>query len=165
MTNNSNYYLEILKKRWVGHIVFWFAILVFSTLQSTLFNNHSLHYNFISYLALIPSQIIAGYVLTYYLIPKYIFKKKYLKFVISFLIMLFVLAILARLITVYFAEPIIVFTLDQESVWEIFTDPVYALTIYAPALYINPFLFASLNIIVDKIRERNKIETLEKRKN
>jgi len=160
----ENFFVKILKKRWAGHITFWFAILVFSTLQSTLFNDYSLHYNFINYLGLIPSQVIAGYVLTYYQIPKYIFKKKYLKFVLSFLVMLFVLAILARLITVYFAEPIIAFTLDQESVWEILTDPVYALTVYAPALYINPFLFASLNIIVDKIRERNKLETLEKEK-
>ncbi len=165
----ESFFINIIKKRWLGHLLFWIFIIIVSTLQATLFSQHSLHYNFVNFLALLPSQVIAGYFLTYYQIPKYIFQKKYIKFIISFLATLFILALLARILTVHVAEPIntynlILFTTEQESIWEILTDPLYALTVYVPSLYINPFLFASLNIIVDKIQERNKIETLKQEK-
>ena len=161
MTDFSKIRDSVFQKRWVRHLIFWIGIYTWSVAQTTSFNGRSLHYNAISVIALIPSQMILAYLLIYYQIPEFIYKKKYLKFLFSFLASLFAAALLARILTIYVAEPIITFGKEKESLLEILADPLYILFVYAPALYLNPLLMASIKIIKEKYKERERIETLK----
>jgi len=77
----------------------------------------------------------ATYCLVYYQIPKLLFKKKYLLFMLSLVASIYFFAALARWSIVYIAEPFLRVDYEQETLFEILTDPIYLLAIYILTSY------------------------------
>ncbi len=75
--------------RWLYHIVFWLAVLVFYTFFFGYKNvNYKITFSFV--IILLPVTIITTYYLNYDLIPNYLFKKRYGKFFLYFIYTLIV---------------------------------------------------------------------------
>jgi len=89
------------------HFLFWSVYFVFNWLRFATINNdywYSLKSNLVEF----PLNIIITYFTIYYLIPRYILKKKYLKFVLLFII---------SLTLFYFIRTGLNYFLVTESIW------------------------------------------------
>ena len=77
------------KARWLFHLVFWIAVLIFYTI---FFGYKSVDYKvtFSFVIVLLPVTIITTYFLNYNLIPNYLFEKRYAKFFLYFVYTLIV---------------------------------------------------------------------------
>lgn len=171
MEDNSNFIDKFLQNRWATHILFWVSLFAITVIRLAVSNrpetvsfSNYLAFSFYTNLAILPSQMICAYLLTYYQIPKYLYKKKYLKFALSFTVSTYLLAMMARIITIYGAEPFYVENPTQESILEILTDPLYLVLVYVPSVYFFAILMAAIKVIKDRYKERERIETLKQEK-
>lgn len=157
---------RILKYRILTHILFWIAMLIFSS-QVFFYGGQSFINSLLSISALVPSMLIAAYVLIYYQVPKLIYKKKYLRFIVSFLISVYLTTVLARLLTVFVAEPIMgvveltpkkeLFIRTLTSIWRLARN-------YFLSIYIIPIIMLGIKLIKTQSEEKRKVEQLKKEK-
>ena len=98
----------------------------------------------------------------YYQVPKLLLQKKYLRFGLSFLFSVYVFSALARMSSVYFAEPFFRENFYQESILEILTDPLYLLVVYFPTVYVVVFLMLVMKVVKDRFEEKHQLEVLKK---
>jgi len=120
---------ELFQKRWVTHALFWIGFGALFILLGVL-NTGTIKQHLFNYTVLLPAQMLATYCLVYYQIPKLLFKKKYLLFMLSLVASIYFFAALARWSIVYIAEPFLRVDYEQETLFEILTDPIYLLAIY-----------------------------------
>lgn len=72
------------KARWILHVLFWLAVLAFYTFFFGHKNvNYKITFSFV--MILLPVTIATTYFLNYILIPNYLFKKRYAKFLLYFI--------------------------------------------------------------------------------
>ena len=157
---------NILKNRILTHILFWIVMLVFSS-QVFFYGGQNFVESLLSILVLVPSMLIAAYTLVYYQVPKLIFKRKYLKFIISFLIVAYCTTVLARLLTVFVAEPIqgvVELTPKSEMLVRVFTHIWRLVQGYLLSIYIIPVIMLGIKLIKQRSEEKQKLERLEKEK-
>ncbi|MEE9361799.1 MAG: sensor histidine kinase [Cellulophaga sp.] len=155
---------NIFKRRWLSHLIFWLLLLFFYTNIKTAYN-HS-YYSILIHnsLMLIP-QILASYFSIYVLIPKLLYKKKYVLFFISFILASYLFSVLARIMIVHIVEELYrepPFT--QESIYTIFTDIGWIYKHYFYSVYLPVFLVISIKLIKELFEEKSKHEVLEKEK-
>lgn len=154
---------RILQNRIVSHILFWVSFLLVFTILASL-NSGTFKYHIINYLAMIPAQMAAAYVLNYYQIPHLLLKKKYVLFFASLLFYIYVFSAFGRFSIVYIAEPFIREDFTQESILEILSDTAYLFAVYFPGVYTYAFIMLIAKAIKDRFEEKNRIETLLKEK-
>lgn len=164
MKEHMSFTDRIIQNRGLSHFLFWFTFLFVFSVLATL-NAGSFLDNLINYLVLLPSQLLAAYFLIYYQIPKLFLKKKYLTFVISFLVSGYIFVMFGRLCTVHVAEPLTRGgEYETETFLEILTDPFYLFAVYFPAVYVIVFLMLAIKSIKDRFEERHQLEVLQKEK-
>jgi len=154
---------SIVQKRWLSHLLFWAGLFSLFLLLASL-NTGVTSPHFITYLATLPTQIAAAYLLNYYQIPQLLYKKRYLRFTISFLVSVYVLSALARISVVYIAEPLVRTNFEQESIVEILTDTSYLFAIYFTSTYVYAFVMMLIRTVKIRFEERHKIQLLQKEK-
>ncbi len=116
-------------------------------------------------MALLPSQLMAAYLLNYYQIPKLFLKKKYVLFIVSFLISAYVIVVFARYCVVHIAEPITREGIyESETLLEIILDPFYLFWAYFPAVYMIVFLMIAIKGFKYRFEEKHQLEVLKKEK-
>ena len=93
MSNKGKYdlfeWIGHLKYRWLLHLLFWLAVLLFYTIFFG-YKNVSFNVTFSFVIVLLPVTIITTYFLNYELIPNYLFQKRYAKFFLYFIYTLIV---------------------------------------------------------------------------
>jgi len=77
------------KSRWLLHLCFWIAVLLFYTIFFG-YQNVSYNITFSFVIVLLPVTIVTTYFLNYELIPNYLFKRRYTKFFLYFIYTLIV---------------------------------------------------------------------------
>ncbi|TMM58314.1 histidine kinase [Maribacter algarum] len=157
---------RILKNRVLTHILFWVVILILQS-QVFLYTGYTLKVISVYTLAILPSILIAAYLLVYYQLPKYAYKKRYLKFIGSVLLSMYFLTVLARLLTVFVAEPIIGVVEDTSTInmllLVLFSLDRLARNYLLP-IYIAPTIMASIKLLKQRSEERRRLDELEKEK-
>ena len=157
---------RILKNRVLTHILFWIVILILQS-QVFLYTGYTLKIISVYTLAILPSILIAAYLLVYYQLPKYAFKKRYLKFIGSVLLSMYLLTLLARLLTVFVAEPIIG-VVEETPPIHLFLLVLFSLDRlarnYLLPIYIAPSIMASIKLIKQRSEEKRRLDELEKEK-
>jgi len=157
---------RILKNRVLTHILFWIVILIIQS-QVFLYTNYTLKVILVNTLAILPSILMAAYFLVYYQIPRFLDKKRYLKFIGSLLLSIYVFTVLARLLTVFVAEPIIgvVENISNINMFLLVILSVDRLARhYLLPVYIAPFIMASIKLIKQRSEEKRRLKELEKEK-
>lgn len=164
MTDQENSFWDrIFEHRVLLHIAFWLCILMLAPLTS--YGNIQFSWQAILFRGvLMPMKIIPTYFLVYFLFPRFWQRKKYVEFVLYFVISTFVFTVLYRLINIHVAETIIGSKDPKESLWQIiqewkFTVPAYLFRVY----------YSSFSFVLFRIYRRNELRkramlTLEREK-
>ncbi|MFT5892055.1 MAG: two-component system LytT family sensor kinase [Dokdonia sp.] len=163
MVKRKNFIDWIIQNRVVSHFVFWFLLVISLPVLAAL-NDGSVKKTLISSLSFLPAQLLASYFLVYYQVPKLLFKKKYFKFGISFLISVYVFLVLSKLSDMYLFELFNLKHLKEKSLVEILADPFHLAVVYFPSVYVFVFLMLMTKAFKDRFEERHQLEVLQKEK-
>lgn len=90
--------------RWLLHIIFWIVWVNFWSIMWGTFDNRYAKTYYIQILEL-PFKLALVYPVIYVFMPRYLLKAKYLKFIASYIALLFVTAIMVKIIWYYFIDP------------------------------------------------------------
>ncbi|TXN37261.1 sensor histidine kinase [Flagellimonas hymeniacidonis] len=140
------------------HIIFWAVYFGLNTLRWGSIHNDfmlSLKTNLIGF----PIHIALSYFNIYFLMPKYVYTRKYVTFAFLMVVCLFVMLILKFNLTYYLVSTNVMPEGPE------YTDSLtlnYALTTMYGELYVVAFATA-IKITVDWLREHSKLHDLEKR--
>ncbi|HUH47540.1 MAG TPA: histidine kinase [Arenibacter sp.] len=140
------------------HIVFWLVYFIFNTLRwSSLHNDfeYSLKTNLLGF----PIHMALTYFNVYYLMPKFIFTKKYGTYAVYMLASLFFMLLVKYNLTYYLVSTN-VWPEGPEVIESITFD--YAITTMLGELYVIAFVTA-FKVTIEWIHEHNKLHELEKR--
>jgi len=138
------------------HVVFWAIYFTFNFLRwGSYFNDYL--YSFKSNLLGFPIHIFLTYFTIYYLIPKFIFKRKFFTFMIILISSIFLMVFLKYLLTYY---------LISYNVWPEGPETHsltfnYAIVMMLGELYVITFV-ASIKLTIDWLRETGRVAKLEK---
>ena len=149
--------------RFVYHLGFWVLVILLLAYHGSLLGS-SFKDNLINMLSLMPVQMLAAYSLIYYLIPKLLYKGKWLLFFISLAAIAYGLSALARLSIIHIAEPLINFESYDESPWEVLTDAVYLIKVYMVSVYLPAVLLFLLKMMKERFQQETKLISLEREK-
>ncbi|MCJ0742776.1 sensor histidine kinase [Pedobacter montanisoli] len=134
------------KKRIIQHIIFWISVWIFTSIlfgyqKQTV--SMALKHNLI----LLPVHMLYFYTIAYFIIPRYLFTKKYLQFFLILLLFVAAMPLVSRLLDIFVVEPSLNKYLIDNKIYnwekvrgtklERFTNVLY---------YINAF--KSVNLIV-----------------
>lgn len=139
------------------HVIFWIVYFVFNTLRwGSYYDDYlfSLKTNLLGF----PIHILLSYFNIYYLMPKYVYKRKFWSFSVLILLALFVMLLVKYSLT---------YLLISHNVWpegpEVTTQLTlnYAVTMMLGELYVISFATA-IKVTIDWLRERKRLADLEK---
>ena len=153
---------NILKNRPLTHGLFWCVILLLQS-QIFLYAGHDFKLVLIFTLALLPSIILAAYLLVYYQLPKLAYKKKYLSFFISILASMYLFTFMGRVFTIYLAEPylgIVTKAPSLDYMWIVAGSIDRLARNYLLAVYLAPFIMATIKLIKQRNQVRSEIDAL-----
>ncbi|MCK0156432.1 histidine kinase [Cellulophaga sp. F20128] len=140
------------------HIIFWLIYFIFNMLRySNIHQDYalSLKMNLIGF----PIHMSIAYFNVYYLMPKFVFQKKYYRYAFFVVLTLFVM-----LLVKYFATYILI----GPDVWPEGPEELqgltlnYAITTMVGELYVSSFV-AAIKLTIDWLKEHSKLHELEKR--
>ncbi|MEL6867281.1 MAG: histidine kinase, partial [Bacteroidota bacterium] len=131
---------SIIKKYpFLSHVLFWIGAFLLDVFSGELKNIFV--YIVVGISHIIP-QIIAAYFTVYYLIPKFLAKKRYLHFALGFILSAYLISVFGRIMMVHVAEPIFRKPpFEQETVIEILTQIRPLFLGYFTPTYIMVFFF------------------------
>ncbi|WP_338766256.1 histidine kinase [Bernardetia sp. ABR2-2B] len=153
----------LTEKRLWRHILFWLAAFLIAPLTSSE-DVSELGEAFVFRLVGMPIKILATYFLVYYQIPKLLIPKKYILFVSSIFMSVFVFCVLYRIMNVHIAEQIIYPNTEKESIVEIIIQVETTVFWYVGKVYLFSFVFLFFKMFRDSTTEKRKIQQLEKQK-
>lgn len=144
-------------KNW-HHVLFWGIYFVFNTFRWSSIHNDfflSLKTNLIGF----PIHMMLAYFNVYYLMPKFVYKKKYLKYTIFIITSLFVMLLVKYNLTYYLVSTDVM----PEGPEEVKSLTVgYAVQTMIGEVYVISF-FTAIKLTIDWLRESSKLHDLEKR--
>ena len=115
-------------------------------------------------LCYLPAQIMATYFLIYYQIPKLIYKKKYILFLLSCVLSIYITAVVARYFKIYVYEPVLGHDGPQETIWEILTQHAPIMDRYVVWVYLFALFTALVKLIKETFEGRQRFALLQKDK-
>lgn len=163
MVKRKNLIDWIIQNRIVSHFIFWLLLFISLPILAAL-NDGSVKKTVIASLSFLPAQLLASYFLVYYQVPKLLFKKKYLKFGISFLISVYVFLVISKLSNMFLSEIFAPKYFEEKSFVEILASPFHLAVVYFPSVYVFVFLMFMTKAFKDRFEERHQLEVLQKEK-
>ena len=153
--------------RVLSHVLFWVAVLLISVNISKYRDGKDFTYGFAligNGLYLIP-QIIASYLLTYWVVPQFFFRKKYMLALGSFFAGSYLICALARFLVVRVAEPLAGIPPEAfETNREILTDLSKLFYVYFFSIFSLAFVLMFIKLLKDQLDIQKRALTLEKQK-
>ena len=154
---------RILQNKILSHLLFWVIFLLVTTVWGSV-NYGSFSDNLIKNISLLPAQMMAAYTLIYYQMPRLFLNKKYLQFLLSIFLSIYFFSVIARWCIIYLAEPFIREDFEQESFFEIISEPFYLLLVYFPSVYMVGFIMLTIKSVKDRLEEKHQLDVLQKEK-
>lgn len=145
--------------KWEVHVFYWLITTMFWPLLSYAIEGELWEplFNKIGYL---PSQMIVTYVFLYILLP-WFFKKRYVLFVIGLIVLTYITAVLARIMKIYFYEPMTGYDDPQEGLIEILTHQDALLGQYVIWVYMTPVLTIIIVLVYTHFNQQRALAHLE----
>ncbi|WP_200802004.1 sensor histidine kinase [Mucilaginibacter sp. OK098] len=154
--------------RVISHFFFWMILLMVQLLSSNYYNladripfSHDLIGDGTNLLAQIP----AAYFLAYFIVPRFVYKQKYLAAFIYFMLSAYVICALSRVEVIHFEEPLYGRKHNpKETYIEIFTDLPKLAYVYFSRIFSVAFVFMFLKLLKDQLIIQKRTLSLEKEK-
>ncbi len=140
------------------HILFWSIYFVFNTFRWSFIHDDfllSLKTNLLGF----PIHMFLAYLNAYYLMPKFIYTKKYFQYTVYILLALFVMLLLKYNLTYYLVSTDVM--PEAQEIIDTLTIG-YAVQTMIGEVYVISF-FTAIKLTVDWLRESSKLHDLEKR--
>lgn len=140
------------------HIIFWTIYFIFNTLRWSSIHNdliYSLKTNIIGF----PIHIALAYFNVYYLMPKFVYTKKYITYVVYIIAALVLMLFVKYNLTYYLVSPVVMPEIAPD-VSNLTLN--YAIQTMVGEFYVICFVTA-IKITVGRLRENNRLYELEKR--
>jgi len=163
MSTRKAFIDSIIQNRVLSHVLFWGVFLIFSTSIATSSGGRMIDH-WIKYLSLLPSQMLAAYLLVYVQVGKILLNRQYVLFILSLMFTGYFFSALARFSIVHIAEPFFRTDFEQENIVEILMDTEYLFTVYFPSVYTIAFLMLIVYSVRRRANQIRRIELLEKEK-
>jgi hypothetical protein len=155
------------RHRWLAHTFFWLAVLLVGVSSSRYYDGKKTTYGFeflSDALYEIP-EILAAYAVTYWVIPRALYTRRYSTAAVSFLLIAYLACVLGRIFIVKIDEPIAgVKPKAYETYFAIFTNIPKLLYVYFFEIFSTVFLFLCLKTLKDQLLIRQRTLMLEKEK-
>jgi hypothetical protein len=160
--------LDLHKRhRWLTHLLFWVAVLVAAVGSSKYFDGKSATYGFeflSDFLYQIP-EILAAYAVAYWVIPRLVYRRHYIRAGLAFLAIAWLACVLGRIFIVKIDEPLAGVKPKAFETWyALFTDIPKLLYVYFFQIFSTVFLFLCLKTLKDQVLIRQHTLLLEKEK-
>ena len=164
MNNQITWIDRIFSNRILSHVVFWLAILVGYPIYVYATFGQPVYYSFIEKFFYLIPQIMAAYLLVYYQIPRFIYRRKYGLFFLSFLGSLAFFSTLCHIVDDYAIYPILENGHEPHSIQDIILGTFPQSVFHIVFSYMIPFLMAGVKMIKQKLEEKQQLERLKKEK-
>ena len=155
------------ERRLASHIIFWLLVFLIGLSSSKYRDGQEFTFSFAlmgNGLFLIP-QIIASYFLTYFIIPRFFFRKQYFRTTVYFIIGSYLICVLSRFLIVRVAEPLAGQAPKAfETNLNILTDLPKLLYVYFFSIFSMAFVFMFLKFLKEHIDIQKRTLSLEKEK-
>lgn len=155
---------QYAKYRVYYHILFWLAYILFYTVFWGSYKNNNYWDEFLQLLFLLPWKIIPTYITLYYLMPKYLYSKKFTEYIILLLILGISMALIDRYLNWRYLYRWFKYETGnwKDPVWyapKVFNSllVVYIPVFVAMAIKLQRFIFQKDQI--NKALEKEKVET------
>jgi hypothetical protein len=161
------------KHRLQSHVFFWMGILMLSISTNYFaYKIWSFSVALIYAVALLITQIPTTYLLAYFVIPRIAATRKFISVLLLWLVAVYILCVLSRIIEVYGAQPLIMKYTDyfvakflrRDSIPEICTDSYELLKMYFYHLFPIPFVFLTVKLLKNQNEMQERAFALEKEK-
>ena len=155
------------KNRLLSHLLFWLTVLFISMNISKYRDGSEFTYRFalVGNGLYLVSQIIASYFLTYWAVPQFFFRKKYLSGLAAFILGSYLICLLSRFMVVRVAEPLAGIAPNAfETNLEILTDLSKLLYVYFFSIFSLALVFMFVKLLKDQLEIQKRTLTLEKQK-
>lgn len=163
MEKLENIIHKILQNRVLTHVLYWTGSVLLWAVVGTFGRGLSIE-PLVNKLCYLPAQLIAAYALIYYQLPKLAFKKKYVSFFLSLLLVAYVTSVIARFFKVYVYETILDFEDPKDGLWDLLTNLPPLLGNYLLWVYFFPLFTAMVKLLKDHFVNKQKMEALKKDK-
>lgn len=156
MKSLKHLYAYFRQNRLTQHISFWGVYFLLILTGDLILHDFPFYQAFILKSCFLVPQILMSYYLAYFIIPKFILKKKYILFVLFLLAGTYLISSLGRILVVHVGEKYILYRpFEPNSIVEILTDIKtlfyhYIISFYSVALV---FLFIKYFISYNRIKE------------
>ena len=154
---------KMQQNRVLTHVLAWLALVIGWVIYGALMGN-PVDELLINKLCYLPPQLIATYLLIYYQIPKLLYKRKYFRFSVSFLLSIYFNLVLARILKIYVYETTLGHDLPKDGLYPILTELPALLGQYLIWVYLIPVMAVMAKYIKDHMLEKQKMEQLSKEK-
>ncbi|WP_420571567.1 sensor histidine kinase [Kordia sp.] len=144
----------IKNRRVLKHVVFWSVLYLFLIFSDASYD--PLWVITIARASHIIPQIIVSYFIAYWLIPNFLYTKKYFLFFLYAIISAYLMCVLSRTLMVHVAEPMFRGApFEQEPILEILTDWKKLVRGYFFTIYSIAFFFLLLRLSLERIEEQS----------
>jgi sensor histidine kinase YesM len=155
------------KYRLLSHVLFWLTMMLIAISNSKYRDGNTFTYRFalIGNGLFLGPQILATYFLTYWVVPRFLFKKKYMVTLTGFILVSYLICVLCRFLIIRVAEPLAGTSPKAfETNREIFTDLPKLLYVYFFSIFSLAFVFMFIKLLKDQLNIQKHTLTLEKQK-
>jgi len=164
MEVSTNIIERIFENRVVVHVLFWLSTLIIFPIYGMGIGMPFLA-GLIIKVFLLPIQILATYSLIYHQIPKLLYQKKYLRFVIMFFLSLLVFCTLGHLADDFLIKPWLSgYGHTPHTFLQILANPFASIGYSAQDIYLTVLFVAGLKFVKDRMEEKTQLDILEKEK-
>lgn len=155
------------KHRWLTHIAYWFIYLLIAVSASKYRDGDKGTYGFefTSDALYLSAEMIAAYSLAYFVVPQFIYRKRYVLSIVEFVIVCYVSCVIGRVLIVKICEPLAgVKPKAFETYQEILTDIPKLLYVYLSDFLSSSAIFIFLKLLKDQFETQKRALQLEKEK-
>ena len=155
------------RHRWLAHVFFWLVVLLVGVSSSRYYDGKKTIYGFeflSDALYEIP-EILAAYSVTYWVLPRALYTRRYITAAVSFLLIAYLACVLGRIFIVKIDEPLAGIKPKAYETWfALFTNIPKLLYVYFFEIFSTVFLFLCLKTLKDQVLIRQRTLMLEKEK-
>ncbi len=159
-------FLQFTRKyRFLTHLTYWSGAYIVSLSENTSDTTYNFPQEMVNTAFFLSYGIITAYFLAYFVLPRVLTGKHYVKTLVFSLVGLYLIMVASRILTIYIEEPMIrPRPFEQESIPEILTDLHYLFFHYFLHSFSYAFVFIFIKLLKDQYIINKKALDLEKQK-
>ncbi len=165
MSYLRNFTESIQQKGVTRHLLFWIGIVLLTIPQNVLESEEPFLNALVYKICILIPQISASYFFAYFVIPKYVSKKKYIVSLGLTILGTYFFAVLARALIIHVGEPLVrTPPFEKETIVEIITQFRFLLLHYVAHIYSTVFIFLAVKYFMNykAVKEKELLFTKEK---